>query len=182
MLNCFDVVCFLLEECSSIDVNVTDDDLCTPLHAAYLYEHTQIAQHLMQHDADVYAVDTHGCTPYEYIDGDLNGIENSEYFQNRRTICHIPFSIESCYFMKLINIGIDNEEAVSLTMEQIPSLKEDGPTQPRAHYDIDHASALKEFTQYITSRTQRSTDDSMRQPPSEVQGEHTKMSTVYPWR
>ena len=50
------------------------------------------------------------------------------------------------------------------------------------HCDIDHASALKEFTQFITNSTQRSTDDSMRQPPSEVQGEHAKMSTDYPWR
>ena len=41
--------------------------------------------------------------------------------------------------MKLINIGIDDGEAVSLTMEQFPSLKEDGPAQP--HHDIDHASA-----------------------------------------
>ena len=82
--------------------------------------------------------------------------------------------------MKLRNIGIDDEEAVSLTMMQFPSLKEDGPTQP--HHDIDHASALKEFTQFITGSTQRSTDDSMKQPPSEVQRGHAKMSTDYPWR
>ena len=85
--------------------------------------------------------------------------------------------------MKLVNIGIDDKEAVSLTMEQFPSLKEDGPTQP--HHDIDHASALKEFTQYITNSTQRSTDDSRKQPPSEqseVQGEQAKISTDYPWR
>ena len=50
--------------------------------------------------------------------------------------------------MKLINIGVDDEEAVFLTMKLFPSLKEDGPTQP--HHDIDHATALKEFTQYIT--------------------------------
>ena len=179
LYNCFDVVCFLLEECSSIDVNATDDDLCTPLHLAYLYGHTQIAQYLIQHGADVYAVDANGCTPYEYIDGHPDLIKNSEYFQNVRKIHHIPYSVEHCYFMKLRNIGNDNKEAVSLTIEQFPSLKEDGPTHP--HHDIDHA-ALKEFTQFITSSTQRSTDDSMRQPPSEVQGEHVKMSTDYPWR
>ena len=68
-------------------------------------------------------------------------------------------------------------------MEQFPSLKEDGPTQP--HHDIDHASALKEFTQYITFSTYRSTDDSRKQPPSEqseVQGEKVKISTDHPWR
>ena len=182
--NCFDVVSFLLEECSSIDVNVTDDDyLHTPLHLAYLSGHTQIAQYLIQHDADVCAVDSNGHTPYEYIDGHPDDIKYSEYFQNRRKIHHIPYSIEHCYYMKLINIGIGDKEAISLTMEQFPSLKEDGPTQP--HHDIDHATALKEFTQYITNSTQRSTDDSRKQPlseQSEVQGEQAKISTDYPWR
>ena len=186
MYNCFDVVSFLLEECSGIDVNVTTDDdyLDTPLHLAYLCGHTQIAQYLIQHGADVYAVDNDGHTPYEYIDGEPNAIKNSEHMQSFRKIHHIPYSIEHCYYMKLINFGIDAaKEAVSLTMEQFPSLKEDGPTQP--HQDIDHASALKEFTQYITYSTHRSTDDSRKQPPSEqseVQGEQAKISTDHPWR
>ena len=177
MLNCFVVVCFLLEECSGIDVNATNDDLCTPLHLAYLYGHTQIAQYLIQHGANVYAVNKYGHTPYEYIDGDPDFIKNSECLQNERKIHHIPYSIEHCYFMKLINIGIDDEQAICLTMEQFPSLNEDGPT-----HDIDYASALKELTQYLTNSTQRSTDDSTKQPRSEVQGEHAKMSTDYPWR
>ena len=179
--NCFDVVCFLLKECSDIDVNVSDDDdMNTPLHLAYIYGHTQIAQYLIQHGANVYAVNSDGCVPYEYIDGDPDWIEASELFQSKRKIHHIPYSIEHCYYMKLINIGIDDEEAVSLTMEQFPSLKEDGPTQP--HHDIDHASALKEFTQYITYSTQRSTDDSKEQTPSALQGGHSKISTDYPWK
>ena len=38
--NCFDVVSFLLEECSDIAMNVTTDDYSlTPLHVAYLYGH-----------------------------------------------------------------------------------------------------------------------------------------------
>ena len=188
--NCFDVVSFLLEECSGIDVNVTtdDDDLDTPLHQAYLCGHIQIAQYLIQHDADVYAVNSNGYTPYEYIDdnpdADSDANKNLECILNKRKIHHIPYSIEHCYYMKLVNIGIDEEEeAVSLTMEQFPSLKEDGPTQP--HHDIDHASALKEFTQYVTHSTHRSTDDSRKQPPSEqseVQGEQAKISTDHPWR
>ena len=181
MCNCFDVVCFLLAEHSDIDVNGTDDDyLLTPLHLAYLYGQTQIAQHLIQHGADVYAVNIDGYTPYECIDGDPDSIKISEYIQNIRKIHHIAFSIEHCYYMKLMNLGIDDEEAVSLTMEQFPSLKEDGPTQP--HHDIDHASALKEFTQFITGSTQRSADDSRERPPSEVQEGHVKISADYPWR
>ena len=180
LFNCFDVVCFLLEECSDIDVNVTDNDLQTPLHLAYLTGHTQIAQYLIQHGADVYAVDSDGCTPYENIDGDPDFIKVSEIFQNRRKIYHIPFSIEHCHYMKLVNLGIDKKEAVYLTMKQFPSLQEDGPTQP--HHDIDHASALKEFTQFITYSTQRSSDDSREQPSSEVQEGHVKISADYPWR
>ena len=180
LFNCFDVVCFFLTEHSDIDVNATDDTLDTPLHLAYLYGHTQIAQYLIQHGADVYAVDSNGHTPYEYIDGGPECIKDSEYLQNRRKIYHIAFSIEHCYYIQLRNIGIDVKEAVSLTMEQFPSLKEDGPTQP--HHDIDHALALKEFTQLITGGTQRSTDDSREQPPSEVQEGHVKISADYPWR
>ena len=179
--NCFDVVCFLLEECSDIDVNVTTDDyMYAPLHLAYLCGHTQIAQYLIQHGADVYTVNSDGHTPYEYIDGDPDSIEASELLQNRRKIHHIAYSIEHCYYMKLINIGIYEKEAVSLTMEQFPSLKEDGPTQ--SHHDIDHASALKEFTQYITGSTQRSTAESKKQTPSEVQEGHSKISTDHPWK
>ena len=181
--NCFDVISFLLEQCSGIDVNATTDGLLTPLHTAYLCGRTQIAQYLIQHGADVCAVDSNGHMPYEYIDGLPDVIKRVEYFQNRRKIHHIPYSIEHCYYMKLLNIGINNKEAVSLTMEHFPSLKEDGPTQP--HHNNDHASALKEFTQYITNSTQRSTDDSRKQPPSEqseVQGGKAKISTDYPWR
>ena len=78
MLNCFDVVSFLLEECVDIDVNVTTDDeyFQTPLHVAYSYGHTQIAQYLIQHGADVYAEDSDGLVPYEYIDGDLKCIKD----------------------------------------------------------------------------------------------------------
>ena len=151
MFNCFDVVSFLLEECSGIDVNVTTDDdyMRTPLHLAYLCGHTQISQYLIQHGADVFAVDSDGHIPLKYIYGDRDLIEDLEYFQNKRKIHHTPYSIEHCYYMELTNIGIDEVEAVFLTVEQFPSLMEDGPTRP--HHDIDHASALKEFVQYITA-------------------------------
>ena len=171
IFNCFDVVCFLLEECSGIDVNATDIDLHTPLHVAYLYGHIQIAEYLIQHGADVYAVDTDGCMPYEYIAGHPDLIKDSEHFHNKRRIHHIPYSIEHCYYMKLVNFGTDDEKAVSLTMEHFPSLKEDGPTQP--HHDIDHASALKEFTQFITKRS----SEPWTQHLSKEQREHILFST-----
>ena len=64
--------------------------------------------------------------------------------------------MEHCHFMKFINIGINNEEAVSLMMEQFLSLNEDSPTQ--SHHDIDHTSALKDFTQFITNTTRDNTE------------------------
>ena len=76
--------------------------------------------------------------------------------------------------MKLINIWINDEEAVSLTMEHFPSLKEDGPTQP--HHDIDHACFSFKgvhsvyHLQYMYIEINR---DSRKQPPfeqSELQG------------
>ena len=155
IFKCLDVIYFLMEQCSGIDVNVTDHDLQTPLHLAYLCGHTQIAQYLIQHGASMYAVDSDGHAPYYYSKGYYGHIIDSEYFQNLRKIHHIPKSVEQCYYMKLINIGNNHKKAVSLTIRRFSSLKEDGPTQ--LHHDIDHASALKEFTQYITYSTQRST-------------------------
>ena len=167
ILNCFDVVCFLLEECSDIDVNITDVSLRTPLHRAYLTGHTQIAQYLIQYGADVRAVDSDGCIPYDYIDGDPQAIQLSKHMQNRRKIHHFPLSIEHCYFMKLVNLGIDDGEAVSLTMEKFPSLKENGPPQPQHDFEpAVRASALEEFTQYITKT---SMDEPWRRSLSQTQ-------------
>ena len=152
--NCFDIVCFLLEQYhDSVNVNVTDDNkLLTPLHLAYLAGHIQIAQYLIQHGADVHAVDNLGYMPYEYIDGNPDLIKFSEYMQNRRKIHHVPFSTEHCHYMKLISEEIRDKEAVSLTMLQFLLLKEDGPTKP--HHDIDCTteSPLEVFTQYVTKR------------------------------
>ena len=50
-----------------------------------------------------------------------------------------------------LNSGTETEEAITLIMQQFPSLTEHGPTQP--HHDIDHTSFTKELTQYITKRS-----------------------------
>ena len=115
VFNCFDVVSFLLEECSGIDVNATDGNYSfTPLHLAYIYGHTQIAEYLIKHGADANAVDINGHTPHEHSDAHPEHIKTSKYSQNKRKIHDIPYSIEHCYFMKLISIEIDEKEAVSL--------------------------------------------------------------------
>ena len=120
---CFDVICYLVEECNNvIDVNVTDDGLLTPLHIAYLAGQTEIAQYLLQHSADEYAVDKHDNTPYDYTEGHPGAIEFSKLMQNKRRIHQNPYSNEHCYYMKLINLEIDDEEAISLTMEKFSIL------------------------------------------------------------
>ena len=123
---CFDVICYLVEECNNvIDLNVTDDGLLTPLHVAYLAGQTEIAQYLLQHGADEYAVDKHNCMPYDYIEGHPGAIEFSKLMQSKRKLHQIPYSNEHCYYLKLINLGIDEEEAITLTMEKFSILEDD---------------------------------------------------------
>ena len=148
--SCFDVVCFLVEDCG-VDVNIKDDDFYTPLHIAYLAGHTHIAQYLIQHGANEMTVDKTGCIPYAYIDGDPQITASSQLGQNCRKIHQVPGSAECCYYIKLCNNGIAPTEAVTLTMEQFPSLTEDGLTQP--HYAIDYTLFTEELTQYITKRS-----------------------------
>ena len=147
---CFRIVCFLVEKCG-VDVNMCDNDLQTPLHMAYMTGHTHIAQYLIQHGADVMAVNTNGHTPYDYIDGIPELITLSQELQNSRIIHQVFGSAEHMYFIKLCNMGIKFDEAVTLTMEEFPSLTEHGPTQP--HHDVDRTSFTKELTQYITKRS-----------------------------
>ena len=120
--NCFDVVQYLVEECSDTDVNIIDDNLQTPLHLAYLCGHTQITQYLIKNGADVYAVDIDGCVPYEYVDGNPDIARLSKLMQNKRKIYQLSGSAARHYYMRLVNLGIDEEEAVFLTLEQFSSI------------------------------------------------------------
>lgn len=47
-----------------LDLNVTDDGLCTPLHTAVLRNHTDLAKMLLEHGADHRTVDQMGVTPF----------------------------------------------------------------------------------------------------------------------
>ena len=59
------------------------------------------------------------CHNYEYVDGDPDIATLSEYLQNRRKIDKIPRSFE---WLRLVNLGSDEEETIFLTMELHPSL------------------------------------------------------------
>ena len=93
-------------------MNITDDSLQTPSHLAYLCGHTQMAQYLIQHGADVFAVDIDGCMPCEYVDGDPEIARLSEHMQNGRKIYQM--SAAHHYLMRLFNLGSDEEEAAFL--------------------------------------------------------------------
>ena len=147
---CFKVVCFLVEKCE-VDVNVRDLASNTPLHFAYVAGQPIIAEYLVKHGADELAVNNEGLTPYHYIDGDSESIALSQLMRNVRIIHQVPGSAESMYYIRLCNSGTEIEEAVTLTMQQFPSLTEHGPTQP--HHDVDHASFTKELAQYISKRS-----------------------------
>ena len=147
---CFKVVCFLVEKCG-VDVNVRDLDSNSPLHFAYVTGQPIIAEYLVKHGADELAVNNEGLTPYHYIDGLLEFIELSQLMQSHRIIHQVPGSPEYMHYIRLCNSGTETEEAVTLTMQQFPSLTEDGPTKP--HHDVDHTSFTKEFTQYVTKRS-----------------------------
>jgi len=154
---CFQVVWFLVKECG-VDVNLYDDGLNTPLHYAYCTGQTDIAHYLIQNGANVMAADCDGLTPYDYINGNTKAIAHSKLMRNHRIIHQIPGSAEQRYFIQICNMGTEIEEAVTLTMQQFPSLTEDRPTQP--HHNVDYASFTKELTQFITKRS--STDQPWR--------------------
>ena len=59
------------------------------------------------------------CHNYEYVDGDPDIATLSEHLQNRRKIDKIPRSFE---WLRLVNLGSDEEETIFLTMELHPSL------------------------------------------------------------
>jgi len=97
---CFDVVCFLVEVCGT-DVNITTDDLDTPLHIAYMTGNTHVAEYLIKHGANVALLNSRGHIPYDYSDGDTQSIALSQGVKNKRIIHQVPGSAEFMYYIKL---------------------------------------------------------------------------------
>ena len=139
--NCLKVVRYLITK--SVDVNDANNNYkYTPLHCANLSNHKEIANCLCENGADARARDFRGCTPLDYIKGDQKFIEISQYIQNKRKIHLKPFSAERLRFLELMNTGIDEETAVSITMA---SMKEKEITQGHDH----QAAIKKELPKYI---------------------------------
>ncbi|KAI3386122.1 hypothetical protein SNEBB_011327 [Seison nebaliae] len=60
----FDVIKFLIDECN-VEINPTDSDGWTPLHAATWWTNPQIIQYLIEHSADLYKKNDSGNTPLD---------------------------------------------------------------------------------------------------------------------
>ena len=140
LFNCLEVIRYLITK--NVDVNnATNRLMYTPLHCANCCDHKEIADYLSWNGADVRARDHRGCTPLNYISGNPQFIKLSQYIQHKRRIHMKPFSAERLCYLKLRNSGIDEESAVSQTVEQFPSLKQKQVTQT---LDISNYAAVKE--------------------------------------
>lgn len=131
-------------------LNHTDNESRNSLHLAYLYGNTKIAALLLENGADATALDIHGKTPFDYIDGDPKLIAYAQHVQSTRKIHNNPFSIEYNHYIKLLDRGINPEEATFLTVKEFNWLQKEGPTAPRPH--VDQAIILKDLAHFLVTR------------------------------
>ena len=151
MCKCFHVVRYLVEECK-VDINAPihtylfDDLRFTPLHFAYATNEPVIADYLIQHGANVNAIDIHGKKPIEYEGGTPGMIELSETDANYRRIHKNMHGPEYNCYHELRRIH-SKKEAVALTIQKYPSLLcNERPTKR----DMFGTPTLKELNRYIT--------------------------------
>ena len=151
MFKCFDVVRHLIEKCK-VDINAPihtylfDQLRFTPLHFAYATNEPAIADYLIQHGANVNAIDVHGKKPIEYEGGTPGMIELSEVDVNYRKIHKNIQGPEYNYYHELKRIH-SKKEAVALTIQKYPSLLCNEGTTKR---DLFSIPTLKELNRYIT--------------------------------
>ena len=151
LFNCAKVVDYLITK--GVDVNVTDKYKRIPLHYANMFDHREIAGYLSLNGADVRAKDCNNRTPLNCIGGDPGLIRISQHIQNKQRIHLKPYSAEMLCYLKLVNSGIDDETAVSCTIEQFPSIKEKEDIQTQD--SSNQAAIQEEIAKYIniTSRS-----------------------------
>ena len=151
LYKCFDVVRYLIEVCK-LDVNapiqtyLLDKLRFTPLHFAYATNEPAIVDYLIQHGADVNAIDVHGKKPIEYKGGTPGMIELSEVDANYRKIHKNICGPEYVYYHELCR-KYSKKEAVARTVQKYPSLLcEEGSTRR----DLFGTPTLNELNRYIT--------------------------------
>ena len=148
LTNCLEVFSFLFrKDCKFI---CTDDKRRTSLHLAYLYGNTEIAALLLKNGADETALDIYGKTPFDYVDGDPKLIAYVQHIQSTRKIHSNPFGIEYNYYIKLLDTGIDPEQATFLTMKEFNWLQKEGPNPPQPQ--VDQAIILKDLAHFLITK------------------------------
>ena len=152
LTNCLKVLSFLFSKnCKVNCMKSTDYKSRTSLHLAYLYGNTEMAKFLLENGADETAVDIYGKKPLDYVNGDPELIAYSQLVQNTRKIHSNPCSIEYNYYIKLLDHGIDPEQATSLTMKEFKWLQEERSTPPQPCY-VDQAIILKDLAHFLIDR------------------------------
>ena len=149
--NCLQVLSFLFtKDCRISCLRYTDDERRTSLHLAYLYGNAEMAALLLGNGADETALDIYGKTPLDYVDGDPELIAYAQHIQSTRKIHSNPFSEEYNYYIKLLDHGIDPEQATILTMKEFNWLQKEGPNPPQPQ--IDWAIILKDLAHFLITR------------------------------
>ena len=120
----FSVVKFLVEDCK-IDINCTSNASkgCTPLHVAYGMGEKNIAQYLIEHGANLEALDNSGRKPKDHEFYGSSYVYISKYLIKRRIILKNFASPEYIHFQQLRQQGISKFDAVDLILEKFPSLQ-----------------------------------------------------------
>ena len=154
LTNCLEVLSLLFLKyrrySKTTCLNHTDNERRNSLHLAYLYGNAEMAALLLENGVDETARDIYGKTPFDYIDGDPKLIAYAQYVQSTRKIHSNPFSIEYNHYIKLLDHGIDPEEATFLTMKEFNWLQKERPTPPRPH--VDQAIILKDLAHFLVTR------------------------------
>ena len=147
----FSVVKFLVEDCK-VDINCTSNasDGGTPLHVAYGMSEKDIAQYLIEHGANLEALDNSGRKPKDYEFYESSYVVVSKYLIKRRVIHKSIVSPEFFHFTQLCQQGISKYEAVDLTLEKFPSLQkgiDGGLVNQRI---LEATPTLNQLNRYIT--------------------------------
>ena len=147
----FSLVRFLVEKCS-IDVNrkLFSPYNANPLHLAYGTNQSDVAKYLIEHGADLSAIDADGKKPQQY---QLHSEESrysrlSKTLIKRTKIFNKFVSKERICFEEFCNIGIPDHEAVNLTFEKFPELNDKViHTNP---LDLVAIPTMNKLNRYIT--------------------------------
>ena len=145
------VIRFLVDECS-IDVNQPMPKLGgTPLHMAYATDQLSIAKLLIEHKADQDAIDENGKKPHEYRgDGENTYYRLSFFYIKCRKLFYKLVSKERVYYQELRDKGTPEIEAVCLTFENFPTLRDEViPTHP-LDLHLEATPTMNKLNHYIT--------------------------------